>query len=629
MKKHTRNTTLALGALGVVFGDIGTSSLYALPAVFAVGQKHLLVNKVNIYGIISLILWSITLVVTIKYIMFIMRADNKGEGGIIALIGLIKRSLLGEKSKWICVILGLIGVALFYGDSLITPAISVLSAVEGINVVAPSLHGIILPLGVITLTLLFWVQRFGTNSISAFFGPIMLCWFLAIGSAGAWHIFQHPAILATLSPLEAYRFVIHQPLVAFIAMGAIILTLTGAEALYADMGHFGREPIKKAWLYVVFPALLLCYMGQGALLINNPSAISNPTIYLFPTALQLPMVILATLATLIASQAVISGAFSLTRQAVHLGFLPKMTIRHTSVRETGQVYLPFVNLLLFIGVLLLVLIFRSSGQLAHAYGLAVSITLGIDTILFIIVMRVIWHKSLLFILLFAPIFLALDFVFVASNATKIFKGGWFPVLIAVAVLIIITTWIKGKKIISKEQTRREGSLHEYVKKLALLKPPINRIPGQAVYIGHHQDLAPLALHVAVEQLHELHQKSVIVSIHVKNIAHIPKNERVVFDAIGSTADGISHVTLNFGYHDSINIPKTLENFRKLSPELDFDPDNTSYFVSLAKVVPTKKQNMANWRKSLFCLMSNYSASSGDYFKLPTERTIEIRSLLEL
>lgn len=629
MKKHTRNTALAIGALGVVFGDIGTSALYALPAVFVVGQGHISLERNNILGIISMIIWSITLVVTIKYILFIMRADNKGEGGIIALIGLIKHSLINKRTKRFWVALGLLGVALFYGDSLITPAISIMSAVEGINIVAPKLHSVILPLSVAILTILFWVQRYGTNSISRLFGPIMLCWFMAIGLGGLWRVVQYPLVLGAMSPTVAFNFVVQQPLTAFIAMGAVILTLTGAEALYADMGHFGREHIEKAWVYIVFPALLLCYLGQGALLINDPSAISNPTIYMFPKVFQLPMVVLATFATLIASQAVISGAFSLTRQAVHLGFLPKMTVRHTSVRETGQVYMPFINLLLFIGVLLLVLIFRSSAQLSHAYGMAVSITLAIDTILFIVVMKVIWRKPMLCILAFAPIFLLIDGAFVASNITKVINGGWFPILIATGVLVIITTWMQGKKIISKEQTIREGSLSEYIKKLPTMKPRVNRIPGQAVYIGHHEDLAPLALHVAAEQLNELHQKSVIVSIHVRNIAHVPKAERVEFDPTGNAKDGISHLTLYYGYHDLINIPVTLKSLRKLTSELDFDPMTASYFVSLAKVVPTKKRNMAKWRKSLFCLMSNYSANSGDYFKLPIEKTIEIRSLLEL
>ncbi|MFO0920588.1 MAG: KUP/HAK/KT family potassium transporter [Candidatus Saccharimonadales bacterium] len=629
MKKRTRNTALAIGALGVVFGDIGTSALYALPAVFVVGQGHISLERNNILGIISMIIWSITLVVTIKYILFIMRADNKGEGGIIALIGLIKHSLINKRTKRFWVALGLLGVALFYGDSLITPAISIMSAVEGINIVAPKLHSVILPLSVVILTILFCVQRYGTNSISRLFGPIMLCWFMAIGLGGLWRVVQYPLVLGAMSPTVAFNFVVQQPLTAFIAMGAVILTLTGAEALYADMGHFGREHIEKAWVYIVFPALLLCYLGQGALLINDPSAMSNPTIYMFPKVFQLPMVVLATFATLIASQAVISGAFSLTRQAVHLGFLPKMTVRHTSVRETGQVYMPFINLLLFIGVLLLVLIFRSSAQLSHAYGMAVSITLAIDTILFIVVMKVIWRKPMLYILAFAPIFLLIDGAFVASNITKVINGGWFPILIATGVIVIITTWMQGKKIISKEQTIREGSLSEYIKKLPTMKPRVNRIPGQAVYIGHHEDLAPLALHVAAEQLNELHQKSVIVSIHVRNIAHVPKAERAEFDPIGNAKDGISHLTLYYGYHDLINIPATLKSLRKLTSELDFDPLTASYFVSLAKVVPTKKSNMAKWRKTLFCLMSNYSANSGDYFKLPTEKTIEIRSLLEL
>lgn len=629
MKKSTTSNLLALGALGVVFGDIGTSPLYALPAIFGPLGQHLTVNTTNVYGIISLIFWSLMLVVSIKYIYFIMRADNKGEGGIIALIGLIKNSKLPKKTIGFFIMLGLVGVALFYGDSLITPAISVLSAVEGVHVVAPDLSRFVVPVALIILALLFFVQKYGTGTIGKFFGPLMLVWFLTIGAAGAWQVWQHPSIIRSLSPLSAVNFVATEPFVAFIAMGAVILAITGAEALYADMGHFGRPAIAKAWFLLVFPALILCYMGQASLLLNNPGTIGNPFLFLFPGSLQVTVILLATVATLIASQAVISGAFSLTRQAVHLDFLPKMLIKHTSDSRAGQVYLPFINLLLFIGVSLLVLLFGASQRLANAFGMAVSVTLAIDTILFMVVMRGIQRRSLGFVIVLLPIFLTIDLIFVTSNSLKLFRGGWFPLTVALAVIIIITTWLKGRKIINRERSAKEGSLRDYVRSLNQQTPLISRVPGQAVYIGHHNDLTPLALHAAVEQLHELHERATVVSVHVRNVAHVARDERATFDDLGNTTDGVSHLTLYYGYHDSINIPKTLESLRKLGPEIDFDPYKASYFVSMAKVVPSKARTMARWRKSLFCLMSNSATNPSDYFKLPVENTVEMRTLIKL
>lgn len=628
-KTKTATSLLALGALGIVFGDIGTSPLYALPAIFGPLGQHLAINTTNVHGIISLIFWSITLVVSIKYIYFIMRADNEGEGGIIALIGLIKNSKLPKKVVNFFIIMGLIGVALFYGDSLITPAISVLSAVEGVHVIAPELSRFVIPVTLIILAFLFFVQKYGTGAIGNFFGPIMLCWFLTIGAGGAWQVWQHPYIINALSPISAFNFVVGQPILAFVAMGAVILAITGAEALYADMGHFGRKSIAKAWFVVVFPALTLCYMGQGALLLNNSSTISNPLLLLFPSSLQVTVVMLATAATLIASQAVISGAFSLTRQAVHLDFLPKMLIRHTSDSRAGQVYLPFINLLLFIGVTLLVVVFGGSQRLANAFGMAVSVTLAVDTILFMVVLRGIQRRSLGFVIILLPLFLTIDLVFVTSNSLKLFRGGWFPLTVAIAVIIIITTWLKGRKIINKERSAKEGSLQAYVDELDKKLPPVSRVPGHAVYIGHHSDLTPLALHAVVEQLHELHEKATIVSVQVRNIAHVSHDERAVFDDLGNNTDGLSHLTLYYGYHDSINIPKTLESLRKLSSEIDFDPYTASYFVSLAKVVPTRSRTMARWRKSLFCIMSNSATNPSDYFKLPVENTVEMRTLIKL
>jgi KUP system potassium uptake protein len=620
---------LAVAALGVVFGDIGTSPLYALQAVFGPLGRGLQINTLNIHGIISLIIWSVTIVVSVKYVVFLMRADNEGEGGIIALIGLIKNSRTHSKYSAFFIFLGLVGLALFYGDSVITPAISVLSAVEGVKVVFPHLESLILPATAFVLAVLFWIQKYGTGIIGRFFGPVMLLWFLVIGIAGAWQVGLHPEILAAVSPLAAIDFFVAQPFVAFIAMSAVMLTITGAEALYADMGHFGRPPISRAWFFVVFPALMACYMGQGALLLADPEAISNPLVLLFPEALRFSVVILATLATLIASQSVISGAFSLTRQAVHLNFLPKMMIRHTSNHEAGQVYLPFVNFILFVSVTLLVFLFGSSQRLAGAYGMAVSITLAIDTVLFVVVVRTLWKKSLLVVGAAVLAFLTVDMLFVASNISKILHGGWFPLAIATLVLLFVTTWIKGQKIVSKQRMALEGSLTTFVEKLRAKEIRVARVKGSAVYIGHHEDLAPLALHATIEKLHELHEKVVIVSVRVTNTAHVSEKERAVLDTLGHEDDGISHVVLTYGFHDLINVPKALKSMRGLSTELDFNPDESAYFVSHAKIVPTKGHNMARWRKSLYALMARNATRQSDYYKLPTEQTVEMSSLIKL
>jgi len=620
---------LAVGALGVVFGDIGTSPLYALHAVFGPVGQRLAIDRTNVYGIISLVIWSVMLVVSIKFVGFIMRADNKGEGGIMALVSLVKSGGLDKRRKYLFIFLGLIGVALFYGDSAITPAISVLSAVEGLKVVTPNLDSLILPVTFVILSGLFWIQKYGTNFIGRLFGPVMLVWFAVIALGGGGQIWQHPGILMALSPLQAITFFIDQPLMAFISMGAVVLAITGAEALYADLGHFGRPPIARAWFWVVFPALTLCYMGQGALLLHDPAAMANPFILLFPPAVRFSVVLLATLATLIASQSVISGAFSLTRQAVQLDFLPKMLVRHTSDHEIGQVYMPFVNLALFIAVSLLVFAFGSSVKLASAYGVAVSGTLAIDTILFIVVVRDLWQKSKRYVVLLGIAFVPVDLLFVSSNLSKIKHGGWFPLALAAVILLLIDTWRRGQKVIKQERKIMEGSLQAFVDRIRNMEPPLKRIPGEAVYISHHPDQAPLALHATVDELHELSEKVVLVTVKITDSAHVPETERAVFDSLRYKDDGISHLTLYYGFHDSPNIPRTLAALRHTSSELNFDPDEAAYFISLSRVVKTKRGNLANWRKSLYSLMSRNALSTTDYYKLPIERTMEMHSLIKL
>jgi len=619
---------LTLGALGIVFGDIGTSPLYVFQAIFGSLGLDLPINHMNIAGITSLILWAVTLVVSIKYLLIVMRADNKGEGGIMALVALIKGSRIRKRYKAGLIILGIIGVSLFYGDSVITPAISVLSAVEGLKVLIPSVDHLIMPITLIVLSLLFLLQKQGTALIGRLFGPIMLLWFGAIALGGGWQVIQYPEVLSAISPLVALQFFIAYPLVGFVVMAAIVLAVTGAEALYADMGHFGRTPISRAWFFVVFPALILCYMGQGALLLHEPAAVANPLPLMFPDFLRAPIVLLATLATLIASQAVISGAFSLTRQAMKLDFLPKMTVRHTSILSSGQIYIPFINTILWTLVILLVVFFGSSQRLAGVFGVAVSGTLIIDSILFVVVMYSLWRRSIYVVVLAALVFLPLDLLFVTSNLPKILNGAWFPVVLALVAFTIITTWTKGQQVVAKKRRLLEGSLQAFIDKVHVRQPAVIRLPGQAVYISHHPDFAPLALHKAVDELNELHENVVILSVQVTTEAHIPVEERALFDGLQYN-DGISHLSLKYGFHDSINIPKALESVRSLSPELDFNSDKAIYFISQSRVIPGKKHNLLGWRKTLYCLMARNALSTSDYYKLPIERTVEMQSLIKL
>lgn len=611
-----------IGALGVVFGDIGTSPLYAFKVLFHLSGEPALTAH-TAYGLTSLLLWTITLVVSIKYVVFVMRANNQGEGGIMALVSLLTASKL--RNRFIFAALGLIGVALFYGDSVLTPAVSVLSAVEGLHVVAPSLQTIIVPVTLVILVLLFALQRFGTATIGKLFGPVMLLWFTAIGTAGAWRVAQDPAVLQSLSPLTGLDFISQHPVAAFAAMGAITLAITGAEALYADMGHFGHAAITKTWFFIVFPALALCYLGQAALLVQSPAAVNNPLFLLFPVNAQALALALATAATLIASQAVISGAFSLTRQAIQLRALPKLTIRQTS-SEFGQIYIPFVNFLLLVLVVVLVITFGSSERLAGAYGVAVSATLAIDTLLFAAVLytrRRSWLATVAFVLVFS----SLDVILVGANLQKIVHGGWIPIAIATAVLLIMRTWISGRRLLLKQRRAMEPPLQEYITDIEH-QQPIVRTPGHAVYIGHHPGLTPIALRTTVEEVHELPEKLVIVYVETSTKPHVPPEERAVFDDLGY-ADGISQVTLTYGFHDSPNVPKTLAGLRRLSPELNFDPHKAVYFISLSRPVVSKRHGLPRWQKALYVLLTQGALSTSDYYHLPVGNTVEVRTLLKI
>jgi KUP system potassium uptake protein len=619
---------LALGALGIVFGDIGTSPLYAVQTVFSIDNNAVSPAPADVYGVVSLIFWSVTVVVTIKYVSFILRADNDGEGGIMALAALVRSvSANSTRRAAIALALGVLGASLFYGDSLITPAISVLSAVEGLEVARPDLAQAVLPIGIAILTLLFVVQRWGTHLIGRLFGPVMVLWFVTIAVLGVPHILAHPGVLRGLSPTYIVSFVAGHPFTAFLAMGAVVLVITGAEALYADMGHFGRLPIRVAWFILVWPALVLNYLGQAALILNDPGAVANPFYLLAPDWARLPLVILATAATVIASQAVISGAFSVSRQAVRLGFLPHLTVRHTSTRESGQIYVPAVNWLLFGGVLVLIVAFRSSSRLATAYGLAVTGTLLLTTALFLIYAATAWQWARWKLVLAAVVFGGIELTFLAANLTKIVHGGWLPLVIAAVVVTVMTTWQRGRRIVTARRVDVEGPLPEFIDKLNAER--IARVPGTAVFPHPTKETTPLALRANVEFNHVVHERVVIVSVVSETVPHVPMGERLTIDQLGHTADGIVHLSVRFGFQDEQDIPEVLREARGLSDELDLDPDAASYFLSRITIERGRQPGMTTWRKRLFIGLSHNAATPATYFKLPLDRTVVMGSRIEL
>jgi KUP system potassium uptake protein len=604
--------------------------LYALQTVFSIDNGAVRPTEGDVYGVVSLIFWSVTLIVSVKYVGVLMRADNDGEGGVMALAALARRLYVGRTTHaGMLVMLGIVGVSLFYGDSVITPAISVLSAVEGLKVAAPSLGHVVLPVAAVILTVLFAAQRFGTGNVGRLFGPVTALWLLAIAVAGLHEVAVHPSVLRGLSPTYGVLFVAAHPLVAFVAMGAIVLAITGAEALYADMGHFGRQPILRAWFFVVFPALVLNYLGQAALILHRPATAANPFFLLVPSWARIPMVVLATAATVIASQAVISGAFSMSRQGMRLGLLPPLTVRQTSEHEGGQIYLPGINALLFVGVLAVMLTFRSSARLATAYGVSVTGALVVDTLLLLVVARVLWSWPPWKLVLAAVAFGGVETMFLAANLSKVVHGGWLPLLIAALVFTVMTAWQRGSSIVTANRRAKEGSLREFVDELS--ERGLTRVPGVAVFPHSGKDTTPLALRANVEHNQVVHENVIIVSASAANVPHVPPAERLTIDDLGYDYDGIQHLSANFGFSDDADLPGALRQ-ACAAGALErgvTDIDDASYFLSRGAIRRTSAPGMARWRKALFVALAHNAADPAAYFSLPTNRTVTMGSDVNL
>jgi KUP system potassium uptake protein len=631
-RRATAQGALALGALGVVFGDIGTSPLYTVQTVFNPSDPHpVAASTESIFGVVSLIFWSVTLIVTVTYVSLVMRADNDGEGGIMALITLIRRhgAPSGRRTAKILAVLGVFGASLFFGDSVITPAISVLSAVEGVKIAAPSVAGLVVPITAVIIIGLFLVQRFGTGAVGRLFGPVMGVWFAAIGAIGVHGIAAHPGILKALSPTYALGFLIGHFPTAFFSLTAVVLAVTGAEALYADMGHFGRAPITRVWLFLVFPACILSYMGQGALVLDDPGSIRSPFFLLVPGWARLPMVFLAAAATVIASQAVITGAFSLAQQAARIGYLPRLRIRYTSEERVGQIYVPWINWILLVAVLTLVLTFRTSAALAYAYGMAVTGTITITTLLFLYVARSQWHTPLWILLPGGGALLAIDLLFFAANLTKLVHGAWLPLLIAIVAFTILTTWQKGRELVTRQRQRDEGPLRAFIDQLHAMKPPLQRVPSTAIFLNRGKATAPLALRANVEFNQILHEHTLILAVETVPVPHVPAAERLTIDDLGYKDDRITHVTARFGYMDPANIPGLLPLIAKAKIESPLDDGRLSYFLSRIELHPGDTPGMSRWRKRLFLATSRITADAAEYFQLPRDRTVIMGSRIDL
>jgi KUP system potassium uptake protein len=607
--------TLTLGSIGVVYGDIGTSPLYAMreSVTAAVGAGNP-ATETAVLGILSLIIWALILVVTVKYIIILLRADNNGEGGTLALMALAQRAL--ERGGGIVVLLGIVSAALFYGDAMITPALSVLSAVEGLKVVTPAFEHYVVPITVIILIALFAVQSRGTASVARYFGPITLIWFIVLAAAGIWHVAQNLSVLRAFDPTYGVSFVANHGIVGLLTLGAVFLVVTGAEALYADLGHFGKNPIRMAWLTVVLPALTLNYLGQGALVLADPKAIENPFFLLYPEWALLPMIALATAATVIASQAVITGAYSITSQAIQLGLLPRFEIRHTSESLFGQIYMPRVNMLLLIGVLVLVIFFRSSSALASAYGIAVTGTMVVTAMMAFVVIWKVWKwNAVLAAALIAP-FLLIDVAFLSANLLKVFEGGWVPLALGATVMLLMYSWRRGTRLLFQKTRKQEIPLRGLV--ASLEKKPPQRVPGTAVFLTSDAESAPTALLHSLKHYKVLHEQNAILTVKYASVPRVDESERVELEAISPS---FLRITLQFGFMEWPNIPRALAIARKQG--WSFDIMSTSFFLSRRSLKPSAQSDMPAWQDRLFIMLARSANDATDYFQIPTGRVVEV------
>jgi len=616
---HASRKVLALGALGIVYGDLGTSPLYTEQVIFNAHKAAAHTTVAGVYGIASLIFWALVIVVSVKYAGFIMRAHNHGDGGIMALTALVQRRRVPRAVALVS--LGLVGAGLFFGDGMITPAISVTSAVEGLNVVSPGLAHLVVPIALGILIALFAVQRRGTGAVGWLFGPVILVWFLTIGILGGRQVLMHPGVLQALLPVWGARFMLDHGVAAFLTLGGVVLCVTGAEALYADRGHFGALPIRMTWFTIVFPAVLLSYLGQSALILAHPKTISNPFYLLAPSALQLPMVVLATLATIIASQAALTGSFSVAKQAVQLGFLPRLKIVHTSELE-GQIYVPLINWGLCVGVAALVLVFQNSNKLADIYGVAVTGTFILDTTLFIAVARSLWRTSIWKLAVLGVLFLIVEVSFFSSNLTKVTHGAWLPLCVGLLIATVMITWRRGRDTLTNNRTEQEGSLEGFLDGLRDQEPPIVRLPGTAIFLNPNKATTPLALRAQVERLHGLQEKIVIVSLDQVGIPNVEKSDRFFAERLGQGLFKIVYITVRVGYRDRSNLPEALALARKRGLlDRNLDLEHASYFVSRMTIVQTDAAGMSRWRKKLFIGMARNATSPIDAFGLPSHRTV--------
>ena len=612
---------LTLGAIGVVYGDIGTSVLYSVKEVF--GSGYVPFTPANVYGVLSVLFWTLTVIVSLKYVTLVLRADNNGEGGLVAMLALASQTVKDRpRLSGTLFLVGMFGTSLFYGDGVITPAISVLSAVEGLEVISPHFTKAVIPLTLVILFLLFFVQKRGTAGIGKFFGPVTVTWFVCIALLGVHQIMGHPEILAALSPHYAVRFIWNSPGISFIILGSVVLCVTGAEALYADLGHFGKKPIRLAWFSVAMPALTLNYFGQGALLLANPEAVKNPFFMMAPSWALLPLVIMATMATVIASQALITWAFSVTRQVIQLGYFPRFEVRHTSVKETGQIYMPLVNWGLFVAIALAVLLFRNSGNLAAAYGIAVTLDMLITTMLTFFVIRYRWNYSLALCLLATGFFFVVDLAFFASNLLKLFEGGWFPLLIGGTVFTLMMTWRRGRELLHQKLQADALDLRQFLE--STWRHPPTRVPGTAVFLSGEPGTVPHALLHNLKHNKVLHERNLFVTVRNHEVPWVGMDKRVEAESLGGDC---WEVIIHYGFKNEPDVPAALAQLRTQGCKLD--SMSTSYFLSRDVIIPRMNNSMAHWREKLFAQMHKNASRVADFLHLPSNSVVELGSKIEL